>query len=44
MKQYINKPGEHARKSREIAGKSKPKFPARAFDAVAYAAALEVLG
>ncbi len=38
------KAGNEARKPRQTAAKLNPKFQPRPFDAVAYAAALEVLG
>ena len=44
MKHPTPKTDASVRNSRDIAGKSNPKIPPRAFDAVAYAAALEVLG
>lgn len=50
MKTKFNKTGALARTPRATAGKFNPtitinpKIPGRAFDAVAYAAALEVLG
>lgn len=47
MKNETNKTGGYVRKARALAGKLKLKSSqgnGRAFDAVAYAAALEVLG
>lgn len=44
MKYYLMKAGNEARKARRTADKPKPKFQPHAFDPVAYAAALEVLG
>ena len=49
MKHHSNKTGEQARTPRAFAGRirdriAKPRAAARAFDPVAYAAVLEVLG
>ena len=44
MKTLFKKTDSNVRKPREFAGKFNPKFSPRAFDPVAYAAALEVLG
>ena len=44
MIKLLRKTDESVRKSRIIARKINPQIPRRKFDAVAYSAALEVLG
>ena len=44
MKPYLTKLDRMVRKTRETARTNSPKITRGAFDAVAYAAALEVLG